>query len=78
MLTNLEFIKAFNAAKAEFYSPQKYDEANDEHEKKLLKFRAILKPGEEDARFTKNWIDIGFQGANPATDFRGSGILGLD
>ena len=37
MLTNLEFIRAFNAAKAEFYSPQKYAEANDEHEKKLLK-----------------------------------------
>ena len=27
---------------------------------------------------TKKWIDIGFQGADPATDFRGSGILGLD
>ena len=27
---------------------------------------------------TKKWIDIGFQGADPATDFRGSGITGLD
>ena len=27
---------------------------------------------------TKKWIDIGFQGADPATDFRGSGILGLN
>jgi len=26
---------------------------------------------------TKQWIDIGFQGADPATDFRGAGLLGL-
>ena len=37
MLTNLEYIRAFNAAKVEFYIPQKYDEANNEHEKRLLK-----------------------------------------
>ena len=28
-------------------------------------------------RITKKWIDIGFQGADPATDFRGAGLLGL-
>jgi hypothetical protein len=26
---------------------------------------------------SKEWIEIGFQGADPATDFRGAGILGL-
>ena len=26
---------------------------------------------------SKKWIDIGFQGKDPATDFRGSGLLGL-
>lgn len=26
----------------------------------------------------KRWQDIGFQGADPATDFRGMGLLGLD
>lgn len=30
-----------------------------------------------DGRFTKQWIDIGFQGADPVTDLRGSGLLGL-
>ena len=38
-----------------------------------------MKPNEAlTERLTKKWIDIGFQGADPSTDFRGSGILGLD
>jgi hypothetical protein len=37
-----------------------------------------LKPGREISnRLSKEWIEIGFQGADPATDFRGVGILGL-
>jgi hypothetical protein len=37
-----------------------------------------LKPGREISnRISKEWIEIGFQGADPATDFRGAGILGL-
>ena len=28
-------------------------------------------------RISRDWIDIGFQGADPATDFRGAGYLGL-
>ena len=24
------------------------------------------------------WVDIGFQGKDPATDFRGAGTLGLE
>ena len=35
-------------------------------------------PGvEREARITKQWIDIGFQGQDPVTDLRGSGLLGL-
>ena len=30
-----------------------------------------------ESRITKQWQDIGFQGNNPATDFRGMGILSL-
>ena len=30
-----------------------------------------------EARKTKQWQDIGFQGNNPATDFRGMGVLSL-
>ena len=37
-----------------------------------------LRPGEElKDRKTGQWIDIGFQGKDPKTDFRGAGILGL-
>ncbi len=28
-------------------------------------------------RISKEWGDIGFQGVDPATDFRGMGVLGL-
>ena len=28
-------------------------------------------------RITKQWGDIGFQGKDPQTDFRGMGMLGL-
>ena len=38
-----------------------------------------LRPDEKlTERVTKKWIDIGFQAGDPATDFRGSGIQGLD
>ena len=37
-----------------------------------------LKPTEElTDRLSRQWIDIGFQGMDPATDFRGSGLTGL-
>lgn len=29
------------------------------------------------SRISKQWQDIGFQGDNPATDFRGMGVLSL-
>jgi len=28
-------------------------------------------------RISPQWTDIGFQGSDPATDFRGMGLLGL-
>ena len=37
-----------------------------------------MKPGQAiSSRVSKEWIEIGFQGADPATDFRGAGVLGL-
>ena len=30
-----------------------------------------------ESRVSKQWTDIGFQGSDPATDFRGMGILSL-
>lgn len=38
----------------------------------------LLMPHENlKARITKQWCDIGFQGDDPKTDFRGMGLLGL-
>ncbi|XP_054280260.1 ELMO domain-containing protein 2-like [Macrosteles quadrilineatus] len=56
-----------------------YDSENKDHEEKLLKLWKRLKPDEPlQARVSKQWQDIGFQGDDPKTDFRGMGILGLD
>ena len=55
-----------------------YDRSNDEHEALLLQLWVHLKPNEElVARETDQWGDIGFQGRDPATDFRGLGVLSL-
>jgi len=56
-----------------------YDSNNDEHEKKLLKLWELMKPDEPlNSRRSNQWQDIGFQGDDPATDFRGMGVLGLE
>ncbi|ORX52822.1 hypothetical protein DM01DRAFT_1383976 [Hesseltinella vesiculosa] len=57
----------------------KYDSTNDHHEEKLLQLWQHLMPATKlEHRLTKQWTDIGFQGQDPATDFRGMGIQGLD
>ncbi|XP_046390822.1 ELMO domain-containing protein 2 [Ischnura elegans] len=56
-----------------------YDSSNPDHEEKLLLLWSLLKPEEPlDGRISKQWQDIGFQGDDPATDFRGMGMLGLE
>lgn len=56
-----------------------YDAENPEHESLLLKLWNLLMPHEPlNARVTKQWQEIGFQGDDPKTDFRGMGILGLE
>ncbi|XP_063314522.1 ELMO domain-containing protein 2 [Pelobates fuscus] len=57
---------------------QCYDCNNPEHEQQLLELWSLLMPHEKlKSRFTKQWGDIGFQGEDPKTDFRGMGMLGL-
>ncbi|XP_031626310.1 ELMO domain-containing protein 2 [Contarinia nasturtii] len=52
---------------------------NAHHEEKLLKLWRLLMPTEPlESRITKQWQNIGFQGDDPATDFRGMGLLGLE
>lgn len=56
----------------------KYDEENSAHEEQLYRLWTLLKEGDDlKERYTKRWGEIGFQGKNPATDFRGMGILSL-
>lgn len=56
-----------------------YDCSNEVHEKTLLLLWDELVPDRQlENRVTKQWQDIGFQGDDPKTDFRGMGMLGLD
>ncbi|XP_061626851.1 ELMO domain-containing protein 2 [Phyllopteryx taeniolatus] len=51
---------------------------NTQHEAMLLKLWQLLMPNVKlESRVTKQWGDIGFQGDDPKTDFRGMGMLGL-
>ncbi|XP_044286699.1 ELMO domain-containing protein 2 isoform X2 [Varanus komodoensis] len=57
---------------------QPYNSDNKEHEEQLMELWNLLMPHEKlKARITKQWCDVGFQGDDPKTDFRGMGMLGL-
>ncbi|CAO3632794.1 unnamed protein product [Cunninghamella blakesleeana] len=61
------------------HAQTKYDCTNNIHEQKLLRLWSNLMPNIKlESRLTKQWAEIGFQGNDPATDFRGMGIQGLD
>lgn len=56
-----------------------YDADDLTHEQKLYDLWDNLMPHEKlESRVTKQWQDIGFQGDDPKTDFRGMGLLGLE
>lgn len=56
-----------------------YDSHDPKHEHMLERLWSDLRPGVErqGGRFTSEWGQIGFQGKDPATDFRDMGLLGL-
>lgn len=55
-----------------------FDSDKVQHEEMLLKLWDLLMPEVKlESRVTKQWGDIGFQGDDPKTDFRGMGMLGL-
>nr|CAG4647275.1 EOG090X0AMT [Megafenestra aurita]SVE92557.1 EOG090X0AMT [Megafenestra aurita] len=57
----------------------RYDAENQEHELKLLELWDHLMPERKlESRVSNSWKNIGFQGDDPKTDFRGMGLLGLD
>ena len=56
-----------------------YDKANAAHEAKLLRLWQLARPDEAlVGRVSPQWKTLGFQGSDPATDFRGMGVLGLE
>ncbi|XP_066261587.1 ELMO domain-containing protein 2 [Euwallacea similis] len=56
-----------------------FDSDDFEHERKLYDLWENLMPDEIlEGRISKQWQDIGFQGEDPKTDFRGMGMLGLE
>ncbi|XP_068240527.1 ELMO domain-containing protein 2 isoform X1 [Palaemon carinicauda] len=66
-------------AEIEVLRQRPYDPENPSHEESLLRLWTLLMPGVAlEGRITKQWQDIGFQGDDPKTDFRGMGILGLE
>lgn len=73
-------ISGYNAlfTSVEEQRKEAFDSENEEHEKMLLKLWDLLMPSIElESRITKQWGNIGFQGDDPKTDFRGMGMLGL-
>ncbi|XP_030218298.1 ELMO domain-containing protein 1 isoform X1 [Gadus morhua] len=55
-----------------------YDCENAHHETLLMQLWKELRPDTPlTGRISKQWCEIGFQGSDPKTDFRGMGLLGL-
>jgi hypothetical protein len=55
-----------------------YDKMNPYHEQVLMQLWQLTFPEEQlTARVSDQWKKMGFQGTDPATDFRGMGYLGL-
>ncbi|XP_028840355.1 ELMO domain-containing protein 1 isoform X2 [Denticeps clupeoides] len=65
-------------AEVEKLRREPYDCNNPEHEEMLVKLWKALRPESPlTGRISKQWMEIGFQGSDPKTDFRGMGLLGL-
>ncbi|XP_078401645.1 ELMO domain-containing protein 1 [Cetorhinus maximus] len=65
-------------AEVERLRRDQYDSENPHHEEMLLKLWTFLRPDVTlTGRISKQWCEIGFQGEDPKTDFRGMGMLGL-
>ena len=56
-----------------------YDRNNSKHEEALLQLWTLIFPSNPlTARVSEQWKILGFQGTDPASDFRGMGLLGLN
>eukprot|EP00882_Tetradesmus_deserticola_P010077 GHRQ01010647.1.p1 GENE.GHRQ01010647.1~~GHRQ01010647.1.p1 ORF type:complete len:282 (+),score=135.86 GHRQ01010647.1:467-1312(+) len=56
-----------------------HDSANPAHQQQLRELWALAFPGQPcEALKTPKWKDMGWQGDDPGTDFRGAGLFGLE
>ncbi|GMT03990.1 hypothetical protein PENTCL1PPCAC_26164, partial [Pristionchus entomophagus] len=64
--------------KVEVLRTTPYDVANSHHSSLLTQLWDLLNPSDPiDGMKSKRWGEIGFQGSDPSTDFRGMGVLSL-
>nr|KAG5711562.1 hypothetical protein BaRGS_016744 [Batillaria attramentaria] len=78
---SLAYIRGFNrlATEVENRRKIKYSAENSEHEAKLLRLWTLYMGDRPlESRICDQWTELGFQGKDPMTDFRGMGILGLE
>ncbi|GFS21322.1 ELMO domain-containing protein 2 [Elysia marginata] len=78
---SLQRISAHNQiiVEAEYCRKIKFSSDNADHEEKLTKLWRLYNADRVlPSRVGQHWTEIGFQGDDPATDFRGMGLLGLD
>jgi len=81
LLPRLEQIVGYERLKdqIEIERTNFYDSENESHEEALLQLWKLLMPETPlTSRISNQWPDVGFQGDDPATDFRGMGLLGLN
>jgi ELMO domain-containing protein len=73
------FVERVEGLKARFEDSRcPYDATNGAHEDLLMALWRAVKPDTKlEDRISSQWKQIGFQGTDPATDFRGMGVLGL-
>eukprot|EP00026_Physarum_polycephalum_P003210 Phypoly_transcript_03220.p1 GENE.Phypoly_transcript_03220~~Phypoly_transcript_03220.p1 ORF type:complete len:700 (+),score=127.66 Phypoly_transcript_03220:236-2335(+) len=82
--TDTEFKKqlhTFQKHKLHVYKNIKlpYDKTNSDHEATLMRLWTATYPDTKlESRVSEQWKSLGFQGTDPATDFRGMGLLGLE
>ena len=63
----------------ETFREKKFSFENAQHAEILFKVWSSLKGADDklESKITKRWNEIGFQGTDPSSDFRGMGLLGL-
>ena len=74
----LSRVRLYHKVKTIWSKEQRYSKENPDHERLLMSIWDTLKPNEKlESRVSHKWIEIGFHGQDPATNLRGSGIIGL-